>query len=131
LKVDDALARMEKCLASAHLLHAEADYDGTCNRAYYAMYNATRAALIAIGEEKAAGAKTHHGLHTSFAELLVRRGLLPKSMGTQLTDVERRRLIADYVGDGASPEDATVAIESAATFVAAMKAFIEGLRSKK
>ncbi len=122
---------MEQCLASAQLLHVQADYDGTCNRAYYAMYNATRAALIAIGEEQAAGAKTHHGLHTSFAGLLVKPGLLPKSLGTQLTNVERRRLIADYVGDGTSAEDAAVCIECASAFVTALKKFIESLPASK
>lgn len=114
-------------MATARSCNAQADHDGTCNRAYYAMYNAVRAALIAIGEEQAAGAKTHHGLHTSFAALLVKPGFLPKSLGTKFTDVERRRLIADYVGDGASAEDAAVAIESAETFVAAMKAFMATL----
>lgn len=42
-------------MATARFCNAQADHDGTCNRAYYAMYNAVRAALIAIGEEQAAG----------------------------------------------------------------------------
>jgi uncharacterized protein (UPF0332 family) len=41
------MAKAHRAIASAHMLLKDNDSDGACNRAYYAMFDAARAALIA------------------------------------------------------------------------------------
>lgn len=43
------MAKAERAAESAKLLLEAGDADGACNRAYYAMYDAARAALLAAG----------------------------------------------------------------------------------
>jgi uncharacterized protein (UPF0332 family) len=43
------LAKAERALASAHLLLADGDQEGACNRAYHAMFDAAHAALLYQG----------------------------------------------------------------------------------
>lgn len=45
----ELMAKAERAAASAKLLLEVGDADGACNRAYYAMYDAARAALLAAG----------------------------------------------------------------------------------
>lgn len=45
----DLLIKAEQALKSAQLLVAAGDADGACNRAYYAMFDAARAALLSDG----------------------------------------------------------------------------------
>ena len=55
-------------LKSAELLLQSGDFDGCCNRAYYAMFDAARAALLATEEEdQVVGIKTHSGLISFFS----------------------------------------------------------------
>jgi len=61
------MEKAARALSSSRSLLAEGDTDGACNRAYYAMFNAARAALIASdAPPEAARAKTHSGLQASF-----------------------------------------------------------------
>jgi len=43
------LKKARRALAGARLLLQSGDGDGACNRAYYAMFEATHAALLAVG----------------------------------------------------------------------------------
>jgi uncharacterized protein (UPF0332 family) len=63
------LAKAERACASARLLCGASDAEGACNRAYYAMFDAARAALLASG---AVAGKTHSGLMSAFSEHLVK-----------------------------------------------------------
>ena len=45
----DLLTKARRASASAALLLDDGDINGACNRAYYAMFDATRAALLAAG----------------------------------------------------------------------------------
>ena len=66
-------------LSSAQLLFKSGDFDGTCNRAYYAMFDAPRAALlVADGNESALAIKTHGGLISAFSLRLVKSGAVMK-----------------------------------------------------
>lgn len=70
----DLLAKAEQALMSAQvLLNTQGDADGACNRAYYAMFGAARAALLAAGVEMG---RTHKGILNAFSEHLVKHGLL-------------------------------------------------------
>jgi uncharacterized protein (UPF0332 family) len=121
---DDSLTYRRKAgraLSAARLLLGGGDTEGTCNRAYYAMYYAAQAALLAA--EIAApedGYKTHQGLIVAFGKHLVLTGQVDQALGRSINQVQRLRQIADYVGEAPSLEDATRAVEQAETFVAAM-----------
>ena len=117
------MRKSEKALSSARQLLATGDADGACNRAYYAMFDAAQAALLAASVGAAANAtKTHRGLIAAFGQHLVLGGHVAAELGASLNKVERLRLLADYTGDPVSDEDAAWAVQQADTFVAAIRA---------
>ncbi|HVZ46350.1 MAG TPA: HEPN domain-containing protein [Ramlibacter sp.] len=108
---------------SAQLLFEHGDSDGACNRAYYAMFSAARAALeIAGGAFRAEQLKTHSGLISAFSMRLVKTGLVSHDLGRTLNKAEDLRLASDYRGDAVKPELAEWAVQSATEFVAAIDA---------
>ncbi len=61
------MIKADRALASARLLLESGDVEGACNRAYYAMFDAARAALIASSAPvEPEIARTHSGLITAF-----------------------------------------------------------------
>lgn len=112
--------KAERTLSAAALLLGSGDTEGACNRAYYAMYYAAQAALLAAGiAEPENGYKSHQGLLGAFGKHLVLSGQIDPALGRSLNKVQRLRQLADYVGDAPSIEDATLAVAEAKTFVAA------------
>lgn len=113
--------KAERTLSAAALLLDSGDTEGACNRAYYAMYYAAQAALLAAGiAEPENGYKSHQGLIGAFGKHLVLSGQIDQSLGRSINKVQRLRQLADYVGDPPSLEDATLAVAEAKTFVAAI-----------
>ena len=49
MKAQDLMAKAVQAAISAKVLLDTGDADGACNRAYYAMFDAARAALLASG----------------------------------------------------------------------------------
>ncbi|MFT3813101.1 MAG: HEPN domain-containing protein [Acidovorax sp.] len=113
------MAKAQQAAASARLLLDAADADGACNRAYYALFDAARAALLASGH---AAGKTHRGVLSAFSEHLIKDGALPKDMGRWLKQAETRRYVADYEGDPVELADARAMVEQAEAFIAAIRA---------
>jgi uncharacterized protein (UPF0332 family) len=113
------MAKAVRAAASAKMLLDDGDVDGACNRAYYAMFDAARAALLVSGHDVA---KTHKGVLNAFSEHLVKSGVLPKEMGRLLKQAETRRYVADYEGDLVELEDAREMVEQATKFIAGMRA---------
>jgi uncharacterized protein (UPF0332 family) len=112
------MAKAQRALASAHTLLQDGDSDGACNRAYYAMFDAARAALIASKAPVPPEiAKTHSGLIAAFSLHLVKPGLFPVELGRSFNKAEDLRLMADYKGDPISAEDALWAVQQAQAFV--------------
>ena len=94
------MLKAEKALASAQLLLSSGDAEGACNRAYYAMFDAARAALAASGAPTGPeAAKTHKGLIKVFNEHLIKNGPFPKDLGRTLKRAEELRIAADYDSD--------------------------------
>lgn len=118
MKARDLIAKAVKAAASARVLLDTGDTDGACNRAYYAMFDAARAALL-ISEHEVG--KTHKGVLSAFSEHLVKNGRLPKEMGRLLKHAETFRYVADYEGGSVEPSDARTMVKQAETFVAAMQ----------
>ena len=120
------MTKATRARASAELLLGNGDVDGACNRAYYAMFDAARAALLAIGAPVAAEiARTHSGLITSFSLHLVKPGLIAVEHGRSLNKVEDLRLIADYKGDPVSLENAAWAVEQSHNFLTVVQALVD------
>ena len=114
--------KAERGLSAARLLLDSGDTEGACNRAYYAMYYAAQAALLAAGiAEPEDGYKTHQGLIAAFGKHLVLCGHIDQSFGRSINKVQRFRQIADYTGDPFPVADAMSAVAQAETFVAAIR----------
>lgn len=117
------MAKAGRALASAQLLLDSGDVDGACNRAYYAMFDAARAALLAVqAPVPSEVARTHSGLITAFSLHLVKPGLVAVEHGRSLNKVEDLRLIADYKGDPVTLDNAAWALEQAHLFLQAVQA---------
>lgn len=115
------MAKARRALQSAQVLLDSGDADGACNRAYYAMFDAARAALLASGAPvDPEVARTHSGLITAFSLHLVKNKRVAVEFGKSLNKVEDLRLIADYKGDPLIETDAAWACEQAFRFVEAM-----------
>jgi uncharacterized protein (UPF0332 family) len=116
------MEKAERACASARLLCEAGDAEGACNRAYYAMFDAARAALLAShAKVRPDIGKTHSGLISAFSEHLVKTGLVSKDMGKFFKRAGEIRLVADYTGDLIELADAAQIIEQAQSFIAAMR----------
>ena len=111
-------------IESAQLLINAGDHDGACNRAYYAMFDAARAALlVSKSVTDLSTIKTHSGLITSFSLLLVKTGHVSVELGKSLNKVEDLRLLADYKGEEIGLVQAQWALEEARVFVLALQKY--------
>lgn len=116
------MAKADTACASARALLALDDVDGATNRAYYAMFDAARAALLVSGAlADPQVVRTHSGLIAAFGRHLVKSGLVPSGLGKQLNRAHEVRLVADYKGQCVEPADARELVEQAEAFVAAMR----------
>jgi len=123
MRAREFMAKAERAAESSKLLLEAGDADGACNRAYYAMFDAARAALLAAGVAVADEvARTHSGLISAFSLHLVKPGRVALELGRALNRVEEIRLIADYKGDAIGPEQSAWAVEQASAFVKAIAA---------
>lgn len=77
----DLLEKARRAAVSARMLKESGDADGACNRGYYAMFDAARAALPAVGSSDAELPRTHSGLITAFSLQLVKTGRVPVELG--------------------------------------------------
>jgi uncharacterized protein (UPF0332 family) len=119
------MTKASRALASAKLLLDSGDVDGACNRSYYAMFDAARAALLSINAPVPAEvARTHSGLITAFSMHLVKPGLVAVEHGRSLNKVEDLRLIADYRGDPVTVANAAWALAESERFLVAVQALL-------
>ena len=118
----EMMEKASRAIASARLLLDAGDVDGACNRAYYAMHDAAKAALdvsyVSLNPEVI---KTHSGLISAFGLKLVKTGKVPAALGKAFNRAAEIRLVADYTGEGVSAEDAQWAVEQAAVFFEAIQ----------
>jgi uncharacterized protein (UPF0332 family) len=112
------MAKALQAVASAKVLLTAGDADGACNRAYYAMFDAARAALLASGHEVG---RTHRGVLTTFSDHLVKNGPMSKQTGRLLKRAEAFRYVADYESDRVALSDAREMVGQAEAFVAAVQ----------
>lgn len=117
----DLMEKASRALASARLLLDAGDTDGACNRAYYAMFDAARAALAAAGaDDDGFTTKTHSGLISAFSLSFVKTGDIPVELGKALNRVAELRQAGDYTGMQMPKDKADWAVERAAAFIDAI-----------
>jgi uncharacterized protein len=103
-------------LQAAQRCLREGWYNSAVNRAYYAMFQAARTALAAVGIDRAQW--SHGALHATFAtELIRRRKVYPLSLVHALTEAMERRHMADYSDTQISRRRATRTVNAAEDFV--------------
>ena len=122
MTAEELLRKALRAGESAQLLLRDGDLDGACNRAYYAMFDAARYALLVSGAPVAEEvARTHGGLISAFSLHLVKPGLVPIELGRALNRAEEIRLVADYKGDPVSSVHAEWVVGTALAFITAMQ----------
>ena len=122
LTAKELFGKAETALNSSQLLFKSGDFDGACNRAYYAMFDAARAALlVADGDDSVLSVKTHSGLIAAFSLRIVKPGKVNVELGKSFNKVEDLRLVADYKGDPVETEQAQWALDQAKIFVETLK----------
>ncbi|WP_298220507.1 HEPN domain-containing protein [Halothiobacillus sp.] len=116
------MVKASTACSSARALLDLGDVDGAANRAYYAMFDAARAALLASGApvEPDVG-RTHSGLIGAFGNHLVKNGPISKEVGRLLNRAHEIRLVADYNGNSVESDDAREMVKQAEIFVSVIR----------
>lgn len=123
MNAQSLFAKADRAVESAQLLLGAGDIDGACNRAYYAMFDAARAALIVSRSPVPPEiAKTHSGLISAFSLHLVKSGRVSVELGKALNKADELRVLADYKGDQVGKDDAAWVVSQARNFVQEMQA---------
>ena len=131
LTAEALMAKAETATASANALLALGDVDGACNRAYYAMFDAARAALLATnGSVRSDTGKTHRGTLNAFSEHFVKTGRITKELGRLLKHAETFRYVADYEGGSVELVDARELVLHAEHFVATLRTIVTPQRDQ-
>lgn len=118
----DLLTKARRASASAALLLGDGDINGACNRAYYAMFDAARAALLAAGAPVDPNrVRTHNGVIAAFGLHLVKTGKLQPELGRALNRAQEIRQVADYTGENVDEELALWVVEQSERFIEAMQ----------
>lgn len=119
----DLLTKALRASSSAALLLDDGDINGACNRAYYAMFDAARAALLASGAPADPNVvRTHNGVIAAFGLHLVKTGQVQPEWGRTLNRAQEIRQVADYTGDSVDMELATCVVEQSRLFIQAIQA---------
>jgi uncharacterized protein (UPF0332 family) len=117
LKVAELRAKADMALKSAKVLLEAGDADGVCNRAYYAMFDAARAALVQTkAPVKTDVAKTHNGLSAALSLHLIKSGQLSTGLGRAFSRAHEIRRLADYTGDPIESDVAAKLVQQAGEF---------------
>ena len=94
-------------------------YNGTVGRAYYAMFHAATAALLAKDIERT----SHHAIISAFGEFLAKPGLVDKRLHRCIIEAFTLRNDCDYLAPFEADES------QAATTLQRAKEFVDACRS--
>ena len=107
MKASNFMRKAARSLDAARLLLDNGYADEACSRAYYAMFDAARAALLVDNAPvEAEVARTHGGLMSAFSQHIVKSGRILPEIGRSLGQAQHVRLIADYKGDPVNAKEA-------------------------
>jgi uncharacterized protein (UPF0332 family) len=104
-------------MRSAHLGLEDGDHEGAIKRAYFAMFNIARAALLCAGVPEERLPSEHKELIAAFRQYAVQTGEIDRDLAGVLNRTENLRLQADYTGTEIDPQFAADAVRRAELFV--------------
>ncbi len=108
-------------LGAARCLYDRGYFEDAVNRAYYAMFFATKAALL----KKNIITKTHRGLIRAFGTEFVQKGLISPEFGKMLHIAEELREEVDYsVSRTLSKDEVTALLENAEEFIDEISSYL-------
>ena len=119
MNAEQHMRRAFQRLEVARLNLASGYPDDSCNRSYYATFEAASAALAVLGISPP---KTHRGVAKLFQQHVVKPGRVDTNTGAVVSRIERLRLIADYEGTPMEMEQSHEALQQAEKFVEAIRA---------
>lgn len=121
-EVEELLQKSRRTLEEAQHLWKGEYYDGSISRAYYAMFHAAEAALLA----EDITTSTHSGVHRMFAKHFIKTDVLPVQLSAYLGQVFEARQSADYGDARLAQEEAEEALQKATAFVEQIEAHLRG-----
>jgi uncharacterized protein (UPF0332 family) len=110
---------------AARLLADAGSFAVAVGRAYYAMFNAARAALEQSGTPTS-NIRTHAGLIRMFSKQIIRAKGLDPELGRILRRAEKIRLLSDYGAEKIEEDRARLVLASMDAFLDAVSKFVEG-----
>jgi uncharacterized protein (UPF0332 family) len=122
IEVKAYLNKAHNCLEESQELFSKNYFEGSCNRAYYAVFDSIRALL----ETQQIDAKSHSGCHSKFREFFIKTNIFPKSLNEILTTLFDLRQGSDYeLYFEISHQDAENALLSAKYFVNTIEIYLK------
>lgn len=109
--------KAQEAIDSATLLLKRGWTNSAANRAYYDVFHAARAALIAAGISGPERAWSHKALQAAFSQLVRQRKAYPAHMASTLNYNREVREIADYQSQVVSLRSADAAVRRGQEFV--------------
>ena len=113
------MSHWERALESSRTAHAAfalGDMNGAVNRAYYAMFEAARAALSTI-DPSFLDIRSHGELVRQFSKVFVMSGDVSRELGRALSNARGTRWAADYSGEATGKDEATELLEAMDRFL--------------
>ena len=101
--IDELTTKARDAVGASRDLLAQGDTNGAVNRAYYGVFNITRAYLSYIGLPIEG---RHGAIVQAFGQNLVKSGLLDKKFGRLFNQLQEARSDADYTVDNVPYADA-------------------------
>ena len=121
-EIKSLLARSGKYIKSTGLLIKAKDYESAASRAYYAMFYATEALLLA----KELSFSSHKAVLSAFGEHFVKTGIFSKDLSKALTRAFEKRQISDYEFTFViSEKEAKELLEEAENFMASISGYLK------
>ncbi len=111
------IRKSEPAIRSAQLSLQNADPDAAVNRAYYAMFNISRAALLESGVPEGDLPRTHRGINEAFRQHAVLTGRIQPDVARSLSKAESLRLMADYTATEIDSDKAASIVGQAERYV--------------
>jgi uncharacterized protein (UPF0332 family) len=108
---------------AARLLYEHGYRDGAANRAYYAMFQAARVALVGL-DSALAESKRHQTMIRRFSKHCVRERGVDPDLGRAFNRAFELHMIADYEPKGVEIEDARNSVDAAETFLRTVEDFM-------
>ncbi len=126
--VEARMAMAHDKLELARRIIKDGFYRDVISKAYYAMFYASKALLLELGEDP----HKHKGVVSLFDERIAKIGLSAPKYGALLSDYLKLRIDADYEDEfRATKEKAEDAISKADDFVAEAKKILARIRARE